>query len=213
MATPAATNDCWQVRVQGRMEGQVTENVLHFKTLSDTDDIELRLIAALVSCFVTHLIPVVTSAWSLERVVWKQVTPVLGVEHVYTTGLPVAGSGPATALPSFNSAVLSIRTLQGGRSHRGRMYIPGIPEAATTISAFDTGNAFWTGLVNFAACLVTTFVFHDPVGPNHQQLEIYSRKLGGATFPYGAAGFTPAETVTPVVQIGTTRSRKVGRGE
>lgn len=213
MATPAATNDCWQVRVQGRMEGQVTENVLHFITLSDTDDIELRLIAALVSCFVTHLIPVVTSAWQMERVVWKQVTPVLGVEHVYTTGMPHVGEGAATALPSFNSAVLSIRTLLGGRSHRGRMYIPGIPEAATLISAFDTGNAFWTGLVNFAACLVTTFVFHDPVGPNHQQLAIYSRKIGGATFPYGLSGFTHAETVNPVVQIGTTRSRKVGRGE
>lgn len=213
MATPAATNDCWQVRVQGRIEGQVTENVLHFKTLSDTDDIELRLIAALVNCFVTNFIPAASSAWALERVVWKQVTPTLGVEHVYTTGLPVSGSGAATALPSFNSAVLSIRTLAGGRSHRGRMYLPAIPEAATTISAFDTGNAYWTALVAFAACLVTEFVFHDPVGPNHQQLCVYSRKIGGATFPYGLGGFTAVETVTPVVQIGTTRSRKVGRGE
>jgi hypothetical protein len=213
MATPAATNDCWQVRVQGRMEGQVTENVLHFKTLSDTDDIETRLIVVLLNCFVTHLIPVITSAWQLERIVWKQVTPVLGVEHVYTTGLPAVGAGNAAALPSFNSAVLSLRSLLGGRSHRGRMYICGIPEAATINSAFDTTNAYWTALVNFAACLVTGFVFHDPVGPNHQQLSIYSRKIGGATFPYGLSGFTAVETVNPVTQIGTTRSRKVGRGE
>lgn len=213
MATPAATNDCWQVRVQGRMDGQVTENVLHFKTLSDTDDIETRLIVVLLSCITTHLIPVLTSAWQLERIVWKQVSPTLGVEHIYTTGLPVAGSGAATALPSFASAVLSLRSLQGGRSKRGRMYLPGIPESATINSAFDSGNAYWTALVNFAACLVTGFVFHDPVGPNHQQLCVYSRKIGGATFPYGISGFTAVETVNPVSQVGTTRSRKVGRGE
>ena len=212
MATPAATNDCWQVRVQGRIDGQVTENVLHFKTLSDTDDIETRLIVVLLNCITTHLIPVITSGWTLERIVWKQVTPTLGVEHIYATGLPAAGEGDAAALPSYCSAVLSERTLLGGRTHRGRMYIPGIPEEVTINSAFDSTNAYWAALIAFAACLVTNFVFHDPTGPNHQQLCVYSRKNGGSTFPYGLAGFSNVETITPVPQVGTTRSRKVGRG-
>lgn len=213
MATPANTNDCFQVRVQGRIDGQVTENVLHFRVLSAMDDVETRIILVLLNCFTTHLLPVITSGWSLERIVWKQVTPVLGVEHVYSTGLPQAGAGNAAALPSFASAVISLRTLLGGRSHRGRMYLAGIPEAATINSTLDSTNAYWTALVNFCACLVTGFVFHDPVGPNHAALSVYSRKLGGATFPYALGGFTSVETVTPVPQIGTTRSRKVGRGE
>jgi hypothetical protein len=41
---------------------------------------------------------------------------------------------------------------------------------------------------------------------------VYSRKLGGASLPFGAAGFHDITTITPDVDCATTRSRKLGRG-
>jgi hypothetical protein len=92
------------------------------------------------------------------------------------------------------------------------MYIPGIPEAATIVSAFDTSNAYWTALVAFVGCLATKFLLLDLPGSNQFQMMIYSRKLGGSTFPYNNTGFTSVNSLLPVQQLGTTRSRKVGRG-
>ena len=212
MPTPASVGDKFQVRVVGRIEGQETNNILHFMAATAIDDVETRLVLALAECFIMHLLPVVTSAWTLEKLVWKKVSPALGVETVTVPSGAGAGAGAATALPSFVSAVISIRTAEGGRSKRGRMYLPGVVESASTISALDTGNAFWTALVAFAACVTSKFILGDPPPANSFQLEVYSRKIGGATFPYGAAGFTAVTTFLPVQQLGTTRSRKVGRG-
>lgn len=214
MPEQANQNDCYQVRIVGRMEGQETNNVLHFRYLSGASDVDvdLHLIQVLMQCFITHVLPVLASAWTLERVVWKRVSPTVGPEII---SIPVgagAGGTPTAALPSFCSAVLSIRTKEGGRRKRGRMYIAGLPEAETTNSLFNTGGDLWEGLLAFALCLITEFVPGDPVGSNQWGLSVYSRANGGASLPYALAGFTQVSEVVPVQLIGTTRSRKVGRG-
>jgi hypothetical protein len=202
----------YQVRIVGLIEGQETNNVFHFSANTSIDDVELRLIAALATCFVTHLLPVSSSAWQLVKIVWKKVFPALGVEHETIPTGTLVGGGAATSLPSFVSAVVSIRTEQGGRSHRGRMYLPGIPEGDATISILDAGSDYLAGVAAFVACLATNFITGDPPAANSWQMQVYSRKLGGSTFPYGSAGFTPVSSFLPVRQLGTTRSRKVGRG-
>ena len=213
MAIAAAVNSLWEVRIQGRQEGQETDNVLHFKCVGATSDVELHLIQVLLSCFITHMLPVITSAWAIERVVWKQVSPTLGVEQISIPTGTTTGGGNAAALPSYCSAVISKRTLTGGRSHRGRMYIAGIPENQTLGSALDPAGPFWAGLLAFALCVITNFVHPDPAGGTDIfDLIVYSRKIGGATFPYGLAGVTDVREFVPVAQLGTTRSRKVGRG-
>jgi hypothetical protein len=212
MPETASTGDKFQVRVRGTIEGQETNNIFHFQAATPIDDVELRLIVALVDCFITHLLPVVTSAWSIKDVVWKRVNPTLGVEHVFVPTGTLTGAGSAQALPSFNSAVVSIRTALGGKSRRGRFYLAGIPEPATLGSLFDTGHAFWTAVIAFAGCLASKFILADPPPANSFQYMVYSRKLGGSTFPYGNAGFTSVAEIKPVVALGTTRSRKVGVG-
>lgn len=208
----AVAGDCYQIKVVGRQEGQVTNNILNFTAMSSIDDVELRLIAAFAECFVTNLLPVLSSKWTLESINWKQTRPVLGVEHITIPAGAGAGAGSANALPTLNAACISIRTLQGGRSKRGRMYVAGIPETATVDSQFDLTHAFWAGLLAFCACVITKFVAGDPPAANTFQLEIYSRKIGGDSFPYGAAGFTPIVSLTPDVIVATQRSRKLGRG-
>jgi len=116
MAIPAAVGSSWQVVIEGRQEGQLTANVMHFSCVGASADVDLHLIQVLLSCFITHLLPVLTSKWTLERVRWKQVAPAVGIEQIsIPAGGPAAGGGAATALPSFCSAVLSKRTLFAGR--------------------------------------------------------------------------------------------------
>lgn len=213
MPIAAAVNDLFEVRIVGQMEGQETDNVLHFKCVGASSDVELHLIVALVTCFVTHLLPVLTSSWTLQKVVWKKVSPALGVEQVYQTDMPAPGEGNAAALPSYASAVISKRTLTGGRDHRGRMYIPGIPEDQTTNSNIDPASDLWAGLLAFAACMISEFYHPDPAGGTDIfDFVVYSRKLGGSSFPYGLTGVTAVSQLNPVAALGTTRSRKVGRG-
>lgn len=212
MPVTAAGGEEYQVKIVGRIDGQETNNIMHFSCPVSDSDVDLHLIQVIAQCFIDHLLPVLSSAWTLEKVVWKRVSPTLGPEF---TSIPVgagAGGGSASALPSFCSAVLSIRTAQGGRSKRGRQYIAGIPEEATLNSTIDSTSDLWEGLVAYALCLITGFSIGDPPVANTWQFVLYSRKIGGATFPYGNSGFTPVTDMFPVSQIGTTRSRKVGRG-
>lgn len=202
----------WQVRVVGELDGQKTVNVLHFITPGNVDDMELRLIVVLANCFLTHLVPVWPTGFTLKELRYQMMsTNPPGLEYIYPV-VGGTGTGPAAALPSFNSAVISIRTAIGGRSGRGRVFIPGIPEAATTNSAFDTGNAFWTALIAFVACVAGSFVGTAPDPANAVRWVVYSRTLGGASVPFGVAGATRVVTAAPLSLIGTTRSRKVGRG-
>jgi len=213
MPITAAVNDMYQVTIEGRMEGQVTANVFHFTCVGADTDVETHLILVFIQCFIDHLLPVITSSWTLERVRWKKVSPALGVEQISVPVGAAAGGGNAAALPSYCSAVISKKTLSGGRSHRGRTYIAGIPENQTINSALDPALPFWAGLLAFAACVIAAFVHPDPAGgSNIWDLVVYSPKLGGATFPYALTGSTAVREYVPSQQLGTTRSRKVGRG-
>jgi hypothetical protein len=214
MATPvpAAAGSLWQVIVRGSQSGIFTENVLNFRAATAVDDWELRVILALIQCY-QILLPSQPGNFSQTDVLWKQTSPVLGVEHITTFAPPNVGTLDEDSLPSYCSVVVSIRTALGGRSHRGRMYLPAIAESQTGFNMIQAASPAWTNLLSFAACLATKFItIGDPPAANSAQLGVYSRKLGGSTFPYGAQGFTAAATITPEQLLGTTRSRKQGHG-
>jgi hypothetical protein len=213
MAIAAAVNDLFEVRFNMKLEGQVVNNVMHFKCVGASSDVELHLILVLAACFIENVLPVLTSGLTFENVTWKKVAPSLGVEQVTIPPDAGAGGGNAAALPSYASAVISKRTLTGGRSHRGRMYIAGIPEDQTTGSNLNTGGALWAGILAFIACVATNFHHPDPAGGTDLfDFIVYSRKIGGSSFPLGLTGVTDIEQLVPVAALGTTRSRKVGRG-
>lgn len=212
MPIPSAVNDLFQVRVKGFQEGQETNNVLHFLCTTASSDVELHLIKVLIECFVTHLLPAWSHNWTLDTVVWKRVSPTLSPDFVTVPDTAALGALTTDSLPTFNAALCSIRTAQGGRSKRGRMFLAGIPESATIGSRFDLTNATWLAIVAFLACVATKFIDNEPVGSDQFKLGIYSRKIGGSTFPYNLTGFTPAISIDSVALVATMRSRKVGHG-
>jgi len=213
MPEAASIGDVYQVRIRGHIEGQETNNIWYFSAAAATADVELHLILVLLSCWVTHMIPQLSSAWTLQDAVWKKIYPTLGVENITIPTGTLVGGVSTDALPSYCSVVMSIRTALGGRSHRGRAYIAGCPEAATTGSVLTAGNAFLTAFQAFIACVVSNFILGDPPGADSFQMQVFSRKIGGTHLPVTTAtAFTPVKAIKPVVQLGTTRSRKVGRG-
>jgi len=212
MAETAAQGDMYQVRVKGFIEEQETNNVLHFTCATADTDVDLHLILVLIQCYVTHLLPGLSSAWIGDTVVWKRVSPTLGPEFV--TAFPPASVGEIAgdSLPTYCAGLVSIRTALGGRSHRGRMYLAGFGEASTTGSRFNTAHPTWPAILAFLECLITKFVVGEPLGTAQWRLGVYSRKIGGSSFPYGAPGFTPVNALNPSTLLATMRSRKVGRG-
>jgi len=209
----AAINDLWQVRVKGFLAGQEYNNVLHFKAETASADVETDLALKIIECFVTHLLPGLHNQMILDTLVWKRVSPTLGPDII--TPFPGGSIGQVSVgdfLPSFTAALVSIRTAEGGRSKRGRMFLAGLPESGVTGNSILQSSLTWTSIVAFVACVVTAFIDNAELGTGRFGLGVYSRVIGGSAFPYGAAGFTRATLLSPVALVATMRSRKQGRG-
>lgn len=213
MAGPASVAGAiWQVRLIGEMHGQKTVNVLHFQTPGSVDDMELRLIVVLANCFLTHLKPVFSSDFTLKEIRYQLVSASPpGTEWIYTVASGT-GTGSGVALPSFCSAVISIRSNIGGRSGRGRVSFAGIPEDQTIDSAIDPASPLWAGLIAFVACVAAAFINEGSPPANFVRWILYSRKDGGSSFPFSIAGAHHVLTATPKANVGTINSRKIGRG-
>jgi len=214
MPVTATTGDVYKVKVVGRIEGQITNNIFYFSSATGDSDVELHLILVLAQCFVTQLLPVLSNQFALQELRWQKVYPTLGNEQVtIPPGTLTGGQGGFDALPSFVSVVSSVRTALGGRTHRGRFYLAGFPEASADQSILKNTGGIWDGYVAFLACIVSHFVLGDPPPANGWQMQVFSRKVGGAHFPPSTAtAFTPVTNINPTTLLGTTRSRRIGHG-
>jgi hypothetical protein len=190
--TPAATGEVYEVVLECRQEGQQVMNVLHFRALTPSDNVELRLLRALVECLLTVLLPGSTSNLQFVKCRGKRVFPDLGpvLEVGPELGDVVQGADVGDSVPTFVSVCANIHTTRGGKVGRGRMFIFGVPEGATQGS----------------------YIQGDPPAANRWQIGVQSRKLGGAKAPYTVEGFAPAVSIIPNNRLASTVSRKVGHG-
>lgn len=214
MAVIAAPGEVWQVKIKCRFEGQEVLNVLHFASAAGSNDVLAQLLQAITNCFILNLLPGLGAAFKLESTVGHRVSPDVGpeIEFIPDQNQDVDGGVDSDTLPTFNSCVVSIRTVRGGRSGRGRMFLSGIPESSTTASKITVPSAYWSAVLAYIACVIAAFVKSTAPAANEWQLGVMSRKIGGATEPYLAAGFAAATGLQPHPEIATTRSRKVGHG-
>lgn len=214
MPVAAAVNEVWQVLIQGVIEEQQCENVLFFKAEANDGDTMAHLISDLVECFVTGLVPVLSSTYTFQQIVARRIIPDVGPDLIYTppAGMAVQGASAGDAEPSFVSALISLRSSRGGRSGRGRMFIAGVPEGQTIASRIDSEAALWAGLIAFVGCMLGKFLAHDPPVAGNWVWGVFSRKLGNAKAPFLAAGFAPVVSAQPINLLATTRSRKIGHG-
>lgn len=214
MPTAVAAGEIVQVLHQYTLEGQECENVWYFQAEAADNDMLLHLLESIATCLLTTLIPHLSSTYTLERLKAKVVSPIIGPEEEWTpdgTDL-VGGQEAGDSLPSHDSAVISLHTTRGGREGRGRSYIGGIPESQTLASRINPELDLWAALLAFCACMLATFHPHDVPAAGNYTWGVMSRKIGGSKPPFLNTGYAVITRAVPAQYLGTTRSRKVGRG-
>lgn len=201
-----------QCRIIGEIHGQTTVNVVNFATntvVSDDniDELLLQLATAMAQCVVETLLPAVTSDWRFVRTEAYRIHP-LRTDPVIASGTPanVGELGPASA--SFLSTLVHLRTGQGGRTGRGKMFLPPPGEAQTANSVIDEPTLVL--IAAFLACVASKFAGLNPETP--WILGVLSRKLAGANIQSFDSGFREVRQLTPSADIAKMGSRKKGRG-
>lgn len=150
------------------------------------------------------LMPQLSSALTFTGVTLTDETTSSGpVVHVPQPGSPVVGSITGGCAPNNVAKAFTLNTGNRGRSYRGRVYIPGIPDSRfnvdnTVTSGFQT--AILSGLVDLAGRLVSdAFV-----------MAVASRFAGGAPRVTGVA--TPVTGFAGDTILDSQRRRLPGRG-
>jgi hypothetical protein len=209
--TIAAAGEVWQVNVQGFIENQQCQNVLYFRSQAVDPNMENNIFKFLIECIVQGLVPNLSKTYRFAQLTAFRVTPTLGpvVEVFADVGVATDGDAAGDSLPSFVSALISLHTSRGGRSGRGRMFIPGVSEGNTTASSINVEGPLWAALVAFVACMIAKFLTKDVAVGGNWEWGVMSRKIGGLKPPFAAAGFAPITRAVPKRLLATTRSRKV----
>lgn len=149
--------------------GQICENVLHYKSLAEASAADLNALAAeMVVQWGTFLKPLTHSASSLITVKCTALDDEFAPGIEYTTGLPIAGTRTGTQAPNNVTVATRFLTALRGRSFRGRAYHIGI--STTDISGNEITSTFqtnlrnaWIGLMSiestpvFAQCVVSRY--------------------------------------------------------
>lgn len=214
MPTSADVGEIWEVTLEGRQEGQQVMNIMHFRMDTAIDDVEEKLLRALVECLIA-LLPFAASSYQYVRCIGKQVAPIVGpiIEIGQEEGDVIQGGSTGDAMPSFVSVCANIHTTRGGRSGRGRMFIPAVPENSTQGSFIPTTNPYWDAILAYVACVASKFIHvNEPLSAEQISIGVMSRKIGGAKPPYTINGFAPATKIIPSNKLSHNVSRKVGRG-
>lgn len=202
-----------RVRILGKLHGQDTVNVLHFSTNTVVNDVTtldgliLQLMVAVLACVTDQLVGAVTSEWTATGVEATSLYPVLGDPHFQNAPANTVGQlGPCSA--SFIASLVQVRTGLGGRTHRGRVFLPPPGEANTNVSVLDATAQ--QQLQEFVDCLLGKFT---GVGATEQwRLGVLSRKLLGASVANWDNAFAEATSMVVSTNPAIMGSRKVGRG-
>lgn len=121
------------------------------------------------------------------------------------------GDQPDESLPSYASAILTLRTGFGGKSNRGRIYFGGIGENDTSDSRLNPDT--FDALQNIGNQLLAHF---GPAGGYpFLRYVIWSRKIGageGSGPPDDPSGIRYVTQTIARSVLGTQRHRMVGKG-
>lgn len=216
MPVTADTGEIYQVTLLSNLEQQDHLNIMAFRAATPSDDVQLRLLKAIVDCFLLNMMPGLTNKFTCRGAMGRKVSPVLGnaVEYFHTnTSVANTGLAAGDGLPSFNSCLVGIHTNTPGKTGLGHFSIGGIPEGSTTNSMLTTEGAFWAALLAFIVCVTTEFItVGDPPPANKWQIGVLSRKGHVKGTPFAADKFSAATALVPSQLISHINSRKVGKG-
>jgi hypothetical protein len=201
-----------QVVITGKVDQQDYRNIMHFGTDltgfdTQNDALLLALAAAVFECFITVLLPGLSSNISLTGAKAKRIFPVVSDEVIDATNAGVGGLNQP-CLPSFNSMMIDVKTGGGGRRNRGRLFLPPPVEVNTTNSLLSSGGLDL--VTDFAQCMVGKFLGLDR--STDWQIGVLSRAAIKNDDAAINVAFKAATSLTPVDEIACQRRRKLRKG-
>lgn len=108
--------------------GQELVNVIKWSRPAALDLATVQALAGQVFLQWGNLVmPFMSYQTSMVRIECRQLVPLAGIAVDYEGDGPVPGDSTQDADNSQNATVISLRTGLAGRSYRGRLYIPGMP--------------------------------------------------------------------------------------
>lgn len=191
--------DTMEIVVNMRLHGVPVVNVLAARGAGAPSPSALEGIAVLVAdWWQVSLAPEVSTELFLTGVTTRDLTSALGPSYELLVSPNASGQVPGGSLPGNVAFVVSHRTGFGGRSFRGRSYVPGIPGGS-----FDNNEV----LPAFADGVTNAFnVLRSRLGEGTWALAVVSRFTGGAERPAGIS--TPITNSTYAnLKVDTQRRR------
>jgi len=201
-----------QVRIKGELHGQQTINVLNFATNTQINDpLDLpaffkQLADDVSSCVQDQLLNAVTSDWRFLGCDVKQMAPQVGDVIDGTPAVDVLGTKSATSV-SFAAVLMQIQTGGGGKSGKGRVFLP--PPGETEIQNSAISGPAEQFFLNFAACLIAKFILN---ATTPWRLGVLSRKKVNNVLPAIDDRFREATNLVIKTDLSSIRSRKKGNG-
>lgn len=205
----------WKLILNHTIHGQICQNGFYFVNRGIVNDDEATLAShanALRASFETRMLTDFLIFWnnqvSVNSIHVSTIVPHLGPVHetIYET---FTGFQTDEALPSYCSAVLSLRSGLGGKSRRGRLYIGGLSENDTNTGRL--GPDSFAQLVVIGNKLIANY---GATGSDTLfRFVIYSRLLGPSRVNGGPiVGVTPVTHCNARLILGTQRHRLIGVG-
>lgn len=202
-----------RVRIIGRIHGSQTNNVLHFATNTvvndgpNLDPLLLALATAVALCVIEQLLPAITSDWTFERVEAQSISPTISDAVVFTPNAGTIGTSPGTNV-SFAASLVNLRSGVGGRSGRGKIFLP--PAGDSVITESKLTQPPMDAIVAFLTCVAEKF--HPVNGTEDWVFGILSRKLLTGIGGSFDAAFHPVTQMAPNQIVAKMGSRKLGVG-
>lgn len=188
-----------------RLGGQKCENTFYFYDATDAlPDVYDTFNDVIQNSWEGSLMPMQSNQLTFVGIKWTDLTSDTspGYEHVWTTPLP--GEDTQPSLPENCAAVVTFHTPYRGRSTRGRIFVPGVPQSAHTQGVLGStyvehANDFeplWRIITNG-----TLSIFHV----------VASRQHNGVRLTTGKSYLVDSYSMNPTVC--SQRRRLPGRGE
>jgi hypothetical protein len=195
------------------LDGQIVENVLFFQHTGTPDAGSLsELVEAVNTAIRTQLVPLLSNAIQLLRLVGTLIDVADGLVYVSTTSLPATGGSGDESMPSNVAACMSFRTGHRGRSFRGRNFIPALPNGWISTNTITS---------TLSTSLTAAYTEILGAGADSGWVPVVVSRYSGYTIVSGKKKPTPRTTgiATPIIAhyfvdntVDSQRRRLPGRG-
>lgn len=187
---------------------QAEQNTCNVFYVTATGTVDLTLLDGigdtLKAWYVANIQPWQNTNVSLEAIEITDVSVSGGLGIEYTTGLPLLGANVGGAMPNNVTVAVKLGTGLTGRSHRGRQYFVGLPEAYLAGSKQAISTTFQTTLKGAYDALISDLVAYGV------ELVIASFFSGGVPRTTGVT--TPVSSVSVNPTLDSQRRRLPERG-